>query len=875
MSTILGNLRQLIKEIRSRKTSTYAHRPAEMNSLFRFRYTQFKELLVANSELLTTLSDIDEKLKGDAVFGSTYLKNQVNKTLKHAFQLVKCLNVMSGGKFQELFSVLDRINNEIKEIIEEQKVDQAPCAVMAYSEITLKDADWVGGKSANLGEIVNQLGMSVPRGFAITTKAFHDFFDFNNLKEEIIKQKNLIYVNEYEQLSGLSAETHQLINAKPLPGPLEQEIHEACEKLWGDNQKVLVAMRSSAVGEDGEISYAGQYLTLLGLTRAEICNAYKNIISSLFSARSISYRSSKGVYEEDLAMAVACLEMVDSRASGVLYTRHPYDIIDQHILINAVWGLGPYAVDGVVTPDTYSVSKDQLVILEKTISEKHVQLVLKKDGGVEEIPVPPAKKKQPCLTDEQIRELADYGAALEKHYKCPQDVEWALNPDGKILILQSRPLKLQNPKDFCLLKTAPLPGYNMLFGNGEIASQGVGTGQVFHVHSIDDLADFPQGGVLVARRSSPEYVIVMRRCSAIIVENGSVSGHMAALAREFNVPTLISSRPVLRILQQGMNVTVDGYSGRVYEGVVSELLVAIVKDDTHMKGTPVYEQLQRIARHIIPLNLVNPAAPNFTPSGCRTLHDIARFCHEHSYTEMFQISDLASKYHGWSLKLNAALPMDIHLIDLGTGLKEDPEIKWNAVRIDQLSSVPFLALLKGMLTKDIFDREPRPISFSGFLSVVKEQSVAQGHLGERFGDRSYAIIADKYLNFSSRVGYHYSVIDAYCGETINKNYITFTFKGGAADPVRRNRRVKAISLILEQEGFTVNVKADKVDAQLKKGPRLYIESRMDILGRLLIFTRQLDMLMTTDESVAWVANNFLSGNYKLSAEPEKDISSSN
>lgn len=876
MSTILGNLRQLIKEIKNRKTSTHSHRSAEMNSLFRFRYTQFKELLVANSELLTTLSDIDDKLKGDTVFGVTYLKNQVNKSLKCSFQLVKCLNVMSGGKFHELFSVLERINIQIMEIIEEQKVDQAPCAVMPYSEITLKDADWVGGKSANLGEIVNKLNMSVPRGFAITTKAFHNFFEFNDLKEEIIKQKNLIYVNEYEQLSGLSAETHQLINAKPLPAELEQEIHAACEKLWGDDQQVLVAMRSSAVGEDGEISYAGQYLTLLGLTRAEICNAYKAIIASLFSARSISYRSSKGVYEEDLAMAVACLEMIDSQASGVLYTRHPYDIINQHILINAVWGLGPYAVDGVVTPDSYTVSKDQqLIILEKNISEKHVQLILNKDGGVEEIPVPSVRKTAPCLTDEQIRELAGYGAALEKHYKCPQDIEWALNPDGKLVILQSRPLKLQNPKDFCLLKTAPLPGYNMLLGNGEIASQGIGTGQVFHVHSVDDLADFPQDGVLVARRSSPEYVIVMRRCSAIVVENGSVSGHMAALAREFNVPTIICPQPIMGILQQGMSVTVDAYSGRVYEGIVTELLVAIKKDDTHMKGTPVYEQLQRIAKHIIPLNLVNPAAPSFTPSGCRTLHDIARFCHEHSYKEMFQISDLASKFHGWSFKLDAVLPMDIHLIDLGTGLKEDGMIKWNAVRIDQLSSVPFLALLKGMLTKDIYDREPRPISFSGFFSVVKEQSVAPGHLGERFGDRSYAIIADKYLNFSSRVGYHYSVIDAYCGETINKNYITFTFNGGAADPVRRNRRVKAISLILEHEGFAVTVKADKVDAQLKKGPRSYIESRMEILGRLLIFTRQLDMLMATDASVGWVANNFLTGNYKLSAQPVLDISITN
>jgi pyruvate,water dikinase len=865
MSTILGNLRQFFKDIRNNSGSEQPGNPTEMNALFRFRYTLFKELLAANSELLTALSDMDEKLKGETVFGLSYINSQINKSLKYAFQMVKSLNVMSGSKHRELYGALERINGQIKTIIEERKAEQAPHAAMPYDQILLKDADWAGGKNANLGEIKNCLGIPVPEGFAITTKGYHDFFDYNDLKEAIIKQKNLIYVNELDLLNSLSAETLALVQSKPLPPELEEEILAACERLWGNDQAVLVAMRSSAVGEDGDISYAGQYLTLLGVTRPEICQAYKSIIASLYSARSISYRSSKGVYDEDLAMAVACLKMVDSRASGVLYTRHPYDITNEHILINAVWGLGPYAVDGVVSPDAYSVSKDSdLSILEKNISTKPVQLVLNTKGGVEEQPVEPGLQNTPCLTDDQIRTLAGYGLVMERHYKCPQDVEWALDPDGQLLILQSRPLKIQSPKNFCLLKAAPLKGYRLIVDSSEIASQGVGKGPAFPVRAVADLANFPPGGVLIARHSSPEYVVVMRTCGAIIVEAGSVSGHMAALAREFNVPTIISSQPVLERIPPGMEVTVDAYTGRVYEGTVRELLAAVKKDEAHMKGTPVYEQLQRIARHVIPLNLVNPEAPEFTPAGCATLHDLARYCHEFSYKEMFQISDLASKFHGWSLKLDAALPMDIHLIDLGNGLKEEATVKWNAVKVDEVVSAPFLALLQGMLNKDVHGLEPRPVNFSGLLSVMREQTMSPGHVGERFGDRSYAIIADKYLNFSSRVGYHYSVIDAYCGDTINKNYITFTFKGGAADELRKNRRVRAISLILEQEGFKVDVKGDKVDARLQKYPKSYIESRMDILGRLLIFTRQLDMLMTSEKSVAWVADNFVAGNYKLS-----------
>ncbi|NLX18291.1 MAG: phosphoenolpyruvate synthase, partial [Desulfobulbus sp.] len=243
MATILGNLRQFLTDIRTRYSKeSPADNLSEMNALFRFRYSLFKELLAANSELLTVLSDMDEKLKGEHVFGLFYINNQVNKSLKYAFQMVKSLNVMSGGKHRGLYDSLEEINNQIKAIIAERKAEKAPRAVMPYDQIYLKDADWAGGKNANLGEIKNCLNIPVPEGFAITTKGFHDFFDFNNLKEEIIKQKNLIYINEIDLLNNVSAETLELVRSKPMPPALEEEITAGCRALWGDDQEVLVAM---------------------------------------------------------------------------------------------------------------------------------------------------------------------------------------------------------------------------------------------------------------------------------------------------------------------------------------------------------------------------------------------------------------------------------------------------------------------------------------------------------------------------------------------------------------------------------------------------------------------------------------------------------
>ncbi|MFH0813645.1 MAG: phosphoenolpyruvate synthase, partial [Pseudomonadota bacterium] len=155
------------------------------------------------------------------------------------------------------------------------------------------------------------------------------------------------------------------------------------------------------------------------------------------------------------------------------------------------------------------------------------------------------------------------------------------------------------------------------------------------------------------------------------------------------------------------------------------------------------------------------------------------------------------------------------------------------------------------------------IELKGFFSVMSEQMLSNTYTAERFGDRSYAIISDKYLNFSSRVGYHYGILDSYCGQTINKNYITFSFRGGAADDVRRNRRARMIALILKTLDFSVDVMGDRVDARLKKYESSVIEEKLDLVGRLLQFTRQMDMLMTSETSVETIAHNFLKGNYNL------------
>ncbi|MFA5112040.1 MAG: PEP/pyruvate-binding domain-containing protein, partial [Desulfobaccales bacterium] len=821
----------------------------ELAAAFRFRYACFKDLLDSNTQLLNIIADLEEKLKGRDVFGMSYVRSQSARAAFHAFRMIKSLDVLSGHKYPVLYGVLDRINSGIKACLGEKKELDLTEPVLDLARVDQDMVDWVGGKNAHLGEAL-KIGLPIPAGFAITTRAFADFLAHNDLVDEINKRKMEIDPANPLTVQQVSADIQALIAAAEIPPALATSILDAYARMQAEiGGSLRVSMRSSAIGEDSELSFAGQYLTILNVPGDQLLPAYKKILASLYTPRAVSYRLNKGIRDEDIAMSVVCLQMVDAVASGVMYSHHPYNVRDDNLLISAVWGLGPYAVDGVISPDTYRVAKTpELTLLDQKISHKSVQLVADPVAGLQELPVPDAQQDQPCLSPSQIRDLAAYGVRLEEHYHCPQDVEWALAPDGRLLVLQSRPLRLQAPAAEDLQHIPPVAGYPLLLEGGAAAFPGVGCGPAFLVTRDEDLLDFPDGAVLVARHSSPKFVMVMPKAQAIVTDSGSISGHMASLSREFSLPTLLGTQVATSAIAPGQIVTVDAYAGRVYQGQVPELLDRRPARESLLKDTPVYETLKQVAEFILPLRLVDPKSPEFAPEFCRSLHDLGRLVHELSYTEMFKISDLVSAKPGYALKLDAPIPLDLYLIDLGGGLTEAgaPAAK---VAADRVASVPLQALLRGMLLPEVRAREPRPVQLSGLLSVMREQMLAAPNVEERFGERSYAIISDKYLNFSSRVGYHYSVLDAYCGATVNKNYITFSFKGGAADDVRRSRRVRAIAVVLLGLDFAVEVKGDRVDARLAKEPCPTIQDKLDQLGRLLIFTRQMDMLMTSEISV--------------------------
>ena len=863
---------RIVNKVNEWRSGTGTPSQDRVSRVFRFKYACFKDLLASNTELLNIITDFEQKLRGQEVFGMSYVRSQATRAVFHTLRMVKSLDDLSGHRYLILFDTLEKINLAVKEELAKRKELPVSEWVLPYSAITKEMVDWVGGKNANLGEMRNKPKMPVPEGFAITTRAYEYLLEYNELSDEIARFRMDLDPNDPQAVNTVSEKIQRLIILARVPQDLEEAIFAAydsmrdviCQQSGKPDLEPRVALRSSAIGEDSELSYAGQYVSILNVPREKIVETYKYVVASLYTPRAIAYRLNKGMRDEDIAMSVACIEMVESVASGITYSRHPFNVLDDNVLVTAVWGLGPYAVEGIVTPDTYTVSKDgEQRILATSISHKPVQLIAAPSGGLQEVPVEPEEQDAVCLSPEQMRTLAGYAMELEKHYGQPQDMEWALDEHGRILMLQTRPLGLEDMQDDNRPKLPAVPGYEVILDEGCVACPGVGCGNAYHVNSEEDLIGFPEGCVLVAKHSSPEFVVVMLKAQAIVSDAGSVTGHMASVAREFGIPTILGAQGAFAAIPPQAEITVDAFSGRVYKGKVEALLAVRRTKESAMKDTPVYQTLRRVADVIVPLYLVNPRATNFTPENCKTLHDIMRFVHELSYREMFKISDEVSDTEGaGALKLKAPIPLDLHIIDLGGGLTGVSPYSRH-VTVDQVISIPFAAVLQGMLHKGLRNQGPRPIDLGGFFSVMREQMLSPDNMAERFGDRSYAILSDHYLNFSSRIGYHYSVLDSYCGDTANKNYITFSFKGGAADELRRNRRARAIGTIFRALDFMVEQREDRVDARFYKYDRATTQARLDIVGRLLQFTRQMDMLMKSEASVEVLAKSFLEGNYQL------------
>lgn len=437
--------------------------------------------------------------------------------------------------------------------------------VVWFEEVTKGDIAMVGGKGANLGEMTNA-HIPVPNGFVVTSQTYFDFIERSNLMDKIRAMLEPVDINNSKALQQVSVKVKQLIEDAQIPEETAAEIREAYGKLG----KGPVAVRSSATAEDlPDASFAGQQSTFLNIQgENEVVAAVKSCWASLFEARAIFYRVQQKFDHFKVGIAVPVQKMVQSSASGVMFTLEPVTSDRSKILIEAIFGLGEAIVGGEVKPDFYVIDKAKMAIALKKVSHQEWQLVRNPDRHGEHLniqqPIPEALRSEQKITDEDILKLAKLGKQIEEHYKFPQDIEWA-KEDGKLFVLQTRPIT--TIKETNVDEGPEINAPVILTGNA--ASPGVASGAVRILADPSEIDKIQDGDILVASMTTPDYVPAMKRAVAIVTDRGGRTAHAAIVSRELGIPCVVGAERATKLFKDGQIITVDGTHGKIYEGKVT------------------------------------------------------------------------------------------------------------------------------------------------------------------------------------------------------------------------------------------------------------------------------------------------------------------
>lgn len=442
--------------------------------------------------------------------------------------------------------------------------------VVPFSKIRKTDIPLVGGKGANLGEMISA-GFPVPNGFCVTSEAYRYVVEYNDLAPKIKKLLDGLKVSDTEKLQEVSGKIKKIIEHADIPGDLVSEIYEHYTAMKSGFRLPLVAVRSSATAEDlPEASFAGQQATFLNVYgEANVLHYVRKAWASLFEPRAIFYRATQGFDHFKVALAVPVQKMVQSDVSGIMFTMNPVTNNKNHVVIEAIWGLGEKIVQGAYTPDHYEVEKDDYRIRSIVNAAQTKKYVRHNDGNREE-KVDKKLINAQKLDEDQIIELAKLGTKLQQHYFFPQDIEWAIEK-GKIYIVQTRPITTISAVD-SKKTTFDLTGLKHLkqILKGDSASPGVACGTVRIVKNMRDLDIVMTGDVLVIEMTTPDFVPAMKKAVAIVTNKGGQTSHAAIVSRELGVPAVVGTFVATEALKTGMKITVDGTAGGVYLGYLDK-----------------------------------------------------------------------------------------------------------------------------------------------------------------------------------------------------------------------------------------------------------------------------------------------------------------
>jgi pyruvate, water dikinase len=455
-----------------------------------------------------------------------------------------------------------------------------------FDTLSIADIPLVGGKNANLGEMISHLKsevIRVPDGFAITVQAYQDYLEHNHIAE-YLQESLLAYQAGSQSLSDTGRQIRRLFLEGTFPTALEEEIRMMYEELGRRYHRtdMDVAVRSSATAEDlPEASFAGQHESFLNVTGLpKVLEACRECYASLFTDRAIAYREENGFDHLKLYLSIGIQKMVrsDKAGSGVMFSIDTDSGFPRVVLINAAWGLGENIVLGRVTPDEYLVFKplldrtDLIPIVKKALGAKEKKLVYAGEGPgrTHDMDTTATEKSTFVLSDAEIMELARWARIIEMHYGKPMDMEWAKDGEtGELYLVQARPETVQSRKPEGLSRIYHLEEEAKPILTGLSIGNQVATGKISRICGVEEMDQFEEGNILVTPMTDPDWVPIIKKAAGIITDRGGRTCHAAIVAREFGIPAVVGTGNATQNLNPGQEITLsccEGEQGFIYPG---------------------------------------------------------------------------------------------------------------------------------------------------------------------------------------------------------------------------------------------------------------------------------------------------------------------
>ena len=486
--------------------------------------------------------------------------------------------------------------------------------VIWFGDLRKTDVPVVGGKNANLGEMISS-GLPVPPGFAVTAYSYEKFIKETHIAEKIyeIINETVTDKNDPKQYDAASKKIRKLIEKSVMPEKIEKAVKSAYREL---NKKLnlkntFVAVRSSATAEDlPGASFAGQQETYLNVKGPDdLIDKVVKCWSSLFTPRAIFYRNEQGFAHDKVFISVGVQKMVNSRVAGVMFTLNPVTGDTSEIVIEGNYGLGETVVSGAVNPDDFVVDKKTLKIKERRIARKTVQYIRDpKTGETVHLDVPEDKQKQQCVNEEEILKLGELAKRIERHYGSAQDIEWAIDKDlsfpENVFIVQSRPETVWSGKPMekaQVEEKRPEEKLKVVVKGLAAGKRAYGVGVAKVVLSPDEASEKMQkGDILVTDMTNPDFVPFMKIASAIVTDKGGITSHAAIVSRELAIPCVVGTETATQVMKTGKEYTVDARNGIIYEGILREATeataeaagsIVAVADSVPVTATKIYMNL--------------------------------------------------------------------------------------------------------------------------------------------------------------------------------------------------------------------------------------------------------------------------------------------